>query len=185
MACSMRRKGHPSFPSAMTCCFFSSLKTLLMPKEPISAPLGVNVPGLPMAGFQLTLHGRIWVTPEDCGSGAGHYPRTDPARFGAPFRPWCAVRFWRLHSLAKSPSMIGFHRSRRTYLNLPGVRALVSNVCGSLRTNSETSFPVMGPSVSPNIPCPVATIRFLNCFNRPTTEANRRVCKVAGQPTSQ
>src|SRR5207302_9772218 len=60
----MRRKGHPSFPSAMTCCFFSSLKTLLMPKEPIRAPLGVNVPGFPMAGFQLTLHGRIWVTPE-------------------------------------------------------------------------------------------------------------------------
>jgi hypothetical protein len=62
--CAMRRKGHPSFPSAMTCCFFSSLKTLLMPKEPIRAPLGVNVPGLTMAGFQLTLHGRIWVIPE-------------------------------------------------------------------------------------------------------------------------
>src|SRR5271166_4599468 len=60
----MRRKGHPSFPSAMTCCFFSSLKTLLMPTEPIRAPVGVNVPGLPMAGFQLTLHGRIWVTTE-------------------------------------------------------------------------------------------------------------------------
>ena|SRR5437867_4380725 len=35
-----------------------------MPKEPIRAPLGVNVPGLTMAGFQLTLHGRIWVIPE-------------------------------------------------------------------------------------------------------------------------
>ncbi|MGC0772813.1 MAG: hypothetical protein WB543_07735, partial [Candidatus Acidiferrum sp.] len=32
---------------------------------PIRAPLGVNVPGLTMAGFQLTLHGRIWVIPED------------------------------------------------------------------------------------------------------------------------
>ena len=32
--------------------------------EPIGAPVGVNVPSLPMAGFQLTLHGRIWVTPE-------------------------------------------------------------------------------------------------------------------------
>jgi hypothetical protein len=64
VTCSMRRKGHPSFPSAMTCCFFSSLKTLLMPTEPIRAPVGVNVPGFPMAGFQLTLHGRIWVTPE-------------------------------------------------------------------------------------------------------------------------
>lgn len=36
-----------------------------MPKEPIRAPLGVNVPGLTMAGFQLTLHGRFWVIPED------------------------------------------------------------------------------------------------------------------------
>ncbi len=64
MACSIRRKGHPSFPSATTCCFFSSLKTLLMPREPINAPVGVNVPGFTMAGFQLTLYGRIWVTPE-------------------------------------------------------------------------------------------------------------------------
>jgi Carboxypeptidase regulatory-like domain len=44
--------------------FFPSLKTLLMPREPISAPFGVNVPGLPLAGFQLTLIGRIWVIPE-------------------------------------------------------------------------------------------------------------------------
>jgi hypothetical protein len=35
-----------------------------MPKEPIRVPLGVNVPGLTVAGFQLTLHGRFWVTPE-------------------------------------------------------------------------------------------------------------------------
>src|SRR3974390_2922700 len=60
----MRRKDHPSFPSAITCCFLSLLKTLLMPREPIRAPSGVNVPGFPMAGFQLTLYGRIWVTPE-------------------------------------------------------------------------------------------------------------------------
>src|SRR5271166_6448274 len=72
----MRRKGHPSFPSAMTCCFFSSLKTLLMPTEPIRAPVGVNVPGLPMAGFQLTLHGRIWVTTEDEISKLSQIPAT-------------------------------------------------------------------------------------------------------------
>src|SRR5215469_12930259 len=64
VASSMRRKDHPSFPSAITCCFLSLLKTLLMPREPIRAPSGVNVPGFPMAGFQLTLYGRIWVTPE-------------------------------------------------------------------------------------------------------------------------
>jgi len=35
-----------------------------MPSEPIRALSGVNVPGFPMAGFQLTLYGRIWATPE-------------------------------------------------------------------------------------------------------------------------
>ena len=65
VASSMRRRDHPSFPSAITCCFLSLLKTLLMPREPIKAPSGVNVPGFPMAGFQLTLYGRIWVTPEE------------------------------------------------------------------------------------------------------------------------
>src|SRR5262245_19130819 len=60
----MRRKGHPSFPSAMTCCFFSSLKTLLMPREPIRPPFGVYVPGLSLAGFQATFIGRFCVTPE-------------------------------------------------------------------------------------------------------------------------
>ena len=60
----MRRRDHPSFPSAITCCFLSLLKTLLMPSEPIRALSGVNVPGFPMAGFQPTLYGRIRVTPE-------------------------------------------------------------------------------------------------------------------------
>jgi len=48
----MRRKGQPSFPSPMICCFFSSLKTLLMPTEPVSALLGVNVPRCPRASTQ-------------------------------------------------------------------------------------------------------------------------------------
>ena len=48
---------------------FPFYRTLLMPKEPIRAPHGVNVPGFPMAGFQLTLHGRIWVTPEGAAAG--------------------------------------------------------------------------------------------------------------------
>src|SRR5438552_19216274 len=64
----MRRRDHPSFPSEITCCFLSVLKTLPMPSEPIRALSGVNVPGFPMAGFQLTLYGRIWATPE----GVGH-----------------------------------------------------------------------------------------------------------------
>ena len=44
VACSMRRKVHPSRPSAMTCCFFSSLKTLLIPTEATKPLVGVNVP---------------------------------------------------------------------------------------------------------------------------------------------
>src|ERR1700680_4318582 len=63
VASSMRRKDHPSFPSAMTCCFFSSLKTLLMPREPIRAPLGVNVPGF--------CHGRVLGDPSVGGFGGG------------------------------------------------------------------------------------------------------------------
>jgi hypothetical protein len=30
----------------MTCCFFASLNALLMPTEPIGAPVDVNVPSL-------------------------------------------------------------------------------------------------------------------------------------------
>jgi hypothetical protein len=37
----------------------SSLKTLLMLTEAIGPLATVNVPGLTMAGFQLTLHGRF------------------------------------------------------------------------------------------------------------------------------
>jgi hypothetical protein len=65
VACSIRRTLHPSFPSAMTCCCFSVLKTLLMSTEPIRPCVVVNVPSAAMAGFQVTLYGRFWVTPEE------------------------------------------------------------------------------------------------------------------------
>ena len=39
VACSMRRTGQPSWPSAMTCFRFSSLKTLLTPTEAIASRL--------------------------------------------------------------------------------------------------------------------------------------------------
>ena len=53
----MRRKGHPSFPSAMTCCFFSSLKTLRMLTEAMGPLARVNVPG--------SIVGRFWLTAEE------------------------------------------------------------------------------------------------------------------------
>jgi hypothetical protein len=56
VACSMRRRDHPSRPSAMTCCFFSSLKTLLMPTEPIRPLAGVNVSDFIVGRFSADLH---------------------------------------------------------------------------------------------------------------------------------
>src|SRR5260370_37586401 len=63
----MRRSDHPSRPSAMTCCFFSSLKTLLTLTEG-NPHVRLNVLGsTPLAGFQVILIGRFWVIPEDRG----------------------------------------------------------------------------------------------------------------------
>jgi len=38
---------------------------LLMPTEPIRPLVGVNVRALSLAGFQVTIIGRFWVTAED------------------------------------------------------------------------------------------------------------------------
>ena len=49
----------------MTCCLFSSVKTLLMPTKAILPYAGINVLGsFSLAGFQVTIIGRIWVTAE-------------------------------------------------------------------------------------------------------------------------
>ena len=50
----------------MTCCFFSSLKTLLTVTEDnvLTSAFNVLIGGLQLAGFQVTLTGRFWVTPE-------------------------------------------------------------------------------------------------------------------------
>jgi hypothetical protein len=61
----MRRSVRPSFPNAITCCFFSSLKTLLMPPQPTWLRRS-QCPGryLSLAGFEVTFIGRFWVTAE-------------------------------------------------------------------------------------------------------------------------
>ena len=49
----------------MTCCFFSSLKTLLTSTEGNpSRRINVLDSVHPLAGFQVTIIGRFWVTPE-------------------------------------------------------------------------------------------------------------------------
>jgi hypothetical protein len=60
----MRRSDHPSRPSAMTCCLFSSLKTLLTLTEVILASGSMSCSALLLAGFQLIIIGRFWVIPE-------------------------------------------------------------------------------------------------------------------------
>lgn len=60
---SMRRSDHPSRPSAMTCCFFPSLKALLTLTEgnPYVRTMSRSVN--PLAAFQVITIGRFWVIP--------------------------------------------------------------------------------------------------------------------------
>src|SRR5229473_3600870 len=83
----MRRSDHPSRPSAMTCCFFSSLKTLLTLTEG-NPHVRLNVLGsTPLAGFQVILIGRFWVIPEVAGAGSA----VCVARSGVPPQPYAAA----------------------------------------------------------------------------------------------
>jgi hypothetical protein len=56
----MRRSDHPSRPSAITCCFFSSLKTLLTLTEGIfPASESMSWISSLLAGFQVIIVGRF------------------------------------------------------------------------------------------------------------------------------
>src|ERR1700691_1570995 len=62
----MRRSGHPSRPRAITCCFFASLKTLLISTKAIClTPKSTSRASFSLAGFQVTIIGRFWVTAGD------------------------------------------------------------------------------------------------------------------------
>src|SRR5271165_7498787 len=64
VASSIRRSAQPSWPSAMTCFFFSSFKTLLTSTQG-NPCVRVNVlTTFSLAGFQVTTIGRFWVTAE-------------------------------------------------------------------------------------------------------------------------
>src|ERR1700757_3716522 len=61
----MRRNGHPSRPKATTCCFFASLKTLLIPTKANALRRNQRPQAsFSLAGFEVTLIGRFWVTAE-------------------------------------------------------------------------------------------------------------------------
>src|SRR5437660_6383768 len=65
----MRRSDHPSRPSAITCCRFSALKTLAIPAAGVqpTAQVNVSAPGAALAGFQVSINGRFWVSTEGMG----------------------------------------------------------------------------------------------------------------------
>src|ERR1035438_9616380 len=61
----IRRSDHRSHPSAKTCCFFSSLKTLAMPRKGTGLPSdSMSRVRLPLAGFQVIMLGRFCVIAE-------------------------------------------------------------------------------------------------------------------------
>src|SRR6266699_3397034 len=62
----MRRSDHPSRPSAITCCRFSALKTLPIPAAGVqpTAEVNISAPGAALAGFQVSINGRFWVSTE-------------------------------------------------------------------------------------------------------------------------
>jgi len=63
---SMRRSDHPSRPSPITCSRFSVLETfaiLATGTRPIAA-VNVSIPATSLAGFQVSIIGRFWVSTE-------------------------------------------------------------------------------------------------------------------------
>jgi len=62
----MRRSDHPSRPSAITCSRFATLKTLDIPAAGTKPVAAVNVPApaTGVAGFQVSISGRFWVSTE-------------------------------------------------------------------------------------------------------------------------
>src|SRR5438552_3801706 len=79
----MRRSDHPSRPSAITCCRFSALKTLPIPAAGVqpTAQVNVSAPGAALAGFQVSINGRFWVSTEEAMDGIREMgPAAEPLR---------------------------------------------------------------------------------------------------------
>ena len=64
VVCSIRRSDQPSRPNAITCCFVSSLKTLLTLTERNPPSGSMSWLSLLLAGFQVATYGRFWVATE-------------------------------------------------------------------------------------------------------------------------
>ena len=71
----MRLKDHPSFPNAITCCFFAQDIThggeaKLAMVNVRGVVIGRLLGGHHMAGFEVATHGRFWVATEGTSDGA-------------------------------------------------------------------------------------------------------------------
>src|SRR5712692_3346145 len=88
----MRRSVQPNCPRAMTCCFFASLKMLAMPAEGRTAPPPRQCLErlLPMAGFQVSIYGRFWVSTEGMKLSA-YIVRVDSGFAPNPFGHHCTL----------------------------------------------------------------------------------------------
>lgn len=81
VACSIRRRDHPSRPSASTGCFFSWLKTLLIPAMD-HVPIASSTSRAPLWWPFLGVHrGARGASGGDAGLPAARVPRTRVARF--------------------------------------------------------------------------------------------------------
>jgi hypothetical protein len=70
VASSIRRSDHFSCPSARTCCFLSSLKTFTLGGGPWPCRRRQRLaPALQLAGFQVSITGRFWVSTEGGSNG--------------------------------------------------------------------------------------------------------------------
>src|SRR5207249_8436036 len=129
----MRRSDHPSRPSAITCSRFSALKTLAIPAAGAKPTAHVNVsaPGAALAGFQVSINGRFWVSTE------GWLPALRARRFDAAAggRRWQGVQtFGQVN--AEIGAAAGPVRRRASYYarNNPwignGVSAIVAGAVG-------------------------------------------------------
>src|SRR6266481_77465 len=84
----MRRSDHPSQPSAITCCRFSALKTLAIPAAGVqpTAQVNASAPGAALAGFQVSINGRFWVSTEEVTQKRPHLLRADHGGGAAAIR---------------------------------------------------------------------------------------------------
>src|SRR5437667_4178192 len=99
----MRRSDHPSRPSAITCSRFSALKTLAIPAAGAkpTAQVNVSAPGAALAGFQVSINGRFWVSTE------AHFHTDVLIRLNVRTRPRFREPLCERHWCRSTPGVLG------------------------------------------------------------------------------